>query len=156
VLDLRRCAQPRGADAPAPARLPYRCTARSGLSPMRAQLRVRPWCGARARCERDRGSAAGLRAPQGWVSVRAPVRARRARRCLRRGEELRLPHLAAYARLALARFALQHRLAPPEAHQRAERALPAPELGAPSGLARPSSRLRAPPVFNGTTARACA
>jgi hypothetical protein len=77
----------------------------------------------------------------------APAGAWRARRCLRRGEELRLPHLAAYARLALARFALQHRLAPPDAHLRAERALPAPELGARGGLARPSRRQRAPPVF---------
>ena len=54
-------------------------------------------------------------------------------RCLKRGEELRLPHLAAYARLALARFALAHRLEPPDAHLRAERGLPPPESGASPG-----------------------
>ncbi|KAK9825152.1 hypothetical protein WJX81_006176 [Elliptochloris bilobata] len=52
------------------------------------------------------------------------------RRCLKRGEELRLPHLVAYGRLALAHFALAHRLEPPDAHLRAERGLPAPETGA--------------------------
>ena len=52
---------------------------------------------------------------------------------MKRGEELRLPHLAAYARLALARFALAHRLEPPDAHLRAERGLPPPESGAPPG-----------------------
>ena len=35
------------------------------------------------------------------------------RRCFKRGKELQLPHLVAFARLALAQFTWQHRIIPP-------------------------------------------
>ncbi|KAK9821856.1 hypothetical protein WJX74_005846 [Apatococcus lobatus] len=54
------------------------------------------------------------------------------RRCLRRARQLQLPHLVAFAQLALAKFALQHHLQPPSAKAQAQdtshhkdRALPA-------------------------------